>query len=288
MSSFSYEDYVSPFTWRYGSNQMRELWSEIHKRKLLRRVWYALARAQCEHGLVTSEQLDDLYNHIDDVNIERSLIIEKTIKHDLMAELNTYAEQCEVGGSVLHLGATSMDILDNADVLRIKSSLELIINGMVRLRDVLADKIDDWASITCIGFTHLQPAEPTTVGYRLAQYGQDLLVDYDELVRVLESLCGKGFKGAVGTSASYLSLLDGDNEKVMDLERRAMDFLGINSFTVSTQTYPRKQDWFILNALSGLGATLYRFAFDIRILQSPLSGEPVSYTHLTLPTTPYV
>ena len=273
MSSFSYEDYVSPFTWRYGSNQMRELWSEIHKRKLLRRVWYALARAQCEHGLVTSEQLDDLYNHIDDVNIERSLIIEKTIKHDLMAELNTYAEQCEVGGSVLHLGATSMDILDNADVLRIKSSLELIINGMVRLRDVLADKIDDWASITCIGFTHLQPAEPTTVGYRLAQYGQDLLVDYDELVRVLESLCGKGFKGAVGTSASYLSLLDGDNEKVMDLERRAMDFLGINSFTVSTQTYPRKQDWFILNALSGLGATLYRFAFDIRILQSPLSGE---------------
>ncbi|HAJ05809.1 MAG TPA: adenylosuccinate lyase [Chloroflexi bacterium] len=273
MSSFSYDDYVSPFTWRYGSNQMRELWSEIHKRKLLRRVWYALARAQCEHGLVTSEQLDDLYNHIDDVNIERSLIIEKTIKHDLMAELNTYAEQCEVGGSVLHLGATSMDILDNADVLRIKSSLELIINGMVRLRDVLADKIDDWASITCIGFTHLQPAEPTTVGYRLAQYGQDLLVDYDELVRVLESLCGKGFKGAVGTSASYLSLLDGDNEKVMDLERRAMDFLGINSFTVSTQTYPRKQDWFILNALSGLGATLYRFAFDIRILQSPLSGE---------------
>jgi len=273
MSSFSYDDYVSPFTWRYGSNQMRELWSEIHKRKLLRRVWYALARAQCEHGLVTSEQLDDLYNHIDDVNIERSLIIEKTIKHDLMAELNTYAEQCEVGGSVLHLGATSMDILDNADVLRIKSSLELIINGMVRLRDVLADKIDDWASITCIGFTHLQPAEPTTVGYRLAQYGQDILVDYDELVRVLESLRGKGFKGAVGTSASYLSLLDGDNEKVMDLERRAMDFLGINSFTVSTQTYPRKQDWFILNALSGLGATLYRFAFDIRILQSPLSGE---------------
>ncbi|SVD58149.1 uncharacterized protein METZ01_LOCUS411003, partial [marine metagenome] len=185
----------------------------------------------------------------------------------------TYAEQCPVGGAVLHLGATSMDVLDNADVLRIKESLEHIQYKMNKLRDSLAELIEVWAATAAIGFTHLQPAEPTTIGYRLAQFGQDLLIDYAEILRVCNGIRGKGFKGAVGTAASYVELLDGDVLAAEDLERRAMQILNIDCFAVSTQTYPRKQDWLVLNSLAGLGATVYRFAFDVRLLQSPLIGE---------------
>ena len=228
MSTFSHDTFVSPLTWRYGSAEMRQLWSEIHKRQLLRKVWFALAKAQHEFGLVTAEQLNDLYENIGHVDIDRATEIEKDIKHDLMAELRTYAEQCQVGGSVLHLGATSMDVLDNADVLRIKESLELIQSKMNKLRDSLADLIEIWAATTAMGFTHLQPAEPTTIGYRLAQYGQDLLIDYAEILRVCESIRGKGFKGAVGSSASYVELLDGNVLSAEDLERRAMQILKID------------------------------------------------------------
>ena len=273
MTTFSHDSFVSPLTWRYGGVEMRQLWSEIHKRKLLRRVWFALAKAQNEFGLVTDEQLDDLHENIDHVDIDRATEIEKDIKHDLMAELRTYAEQCPVGGAVLHLGATSMDVLDNADALRIKESLELIQSKMNLLRDSLADLIEIWAATAVMGFTHLQPAEPTTVGYRLAQYGQDLLIDYAEISRVYEGIRGKGFKGAVGSSASYVELLDGSVSSAEDLERRSMQILKIDCFPVSTQTYPRKQDWLVLNSLAGLGGTLYRLAFDVRILQSPLIGE---------------
>ena len=273
MTTFSHDTFVSPLTWRYGSVEMRQLWSEIHKRKLLRRVWFTLAKVQHEVGLVTAEQLNDLHEKVDHVDIDRATEIEKDIKHDLMAELHTYAEQCPVGGAVLHLGATSMDVLDNADALRIKESLILVQSKMKSLRDAFADLIELWASTTAMGFTHLQPAEPTTIGYRLAQYGQDLLIDYAEILRVSGGIRGKGFKGAVGSSASYVELLDGNVSKAEDLERRAMEILNIDCFPVSTQTYPRKQDWLVLNSLAGLGATLYRFAFDVRILQSPLIGE---------------
>ncbi|MEE3228695.1 MAG: adenylosuccinate lyase [Chloroflexota bacterium] len=273
MTTFSHDTFVSPLTWRYGSAEMRQLWSEIHKRQLLRKVWFALAKAQHEFGLVTAEQLNDLYEHIGHVDIDRATEIEKDIKHDLMAELRTYAEQCPVGGAVLHLGATSMDVLDNADVLRIKESLEHIQYKMNKLRDSLAELIEVWAATAAIGFTHLQPAEPTTIGYRLAQFGQDLLIDYAEILRVCNGIRGKGFKGAVGTAASYVELLDGDVLAAEDLERRAMQILNIDCFAVSTQTYPRKQDWLVLNSLAGLGATVYRFAFDVRLLQSPLIGE---------------
>ena len=273
MTTFSHDTFVSPLTWRYGGAEMRQLWSEIHKRQLLRRVWFALAKAQHEFGLVTTEQLNDLHKNIDRIDIDRATEIEKNIKHDLMAELHTYAEQCEVGGAVLHLGATSMDVLDNADALRIKESLELIRSKMNKLRDVLADLIEIWGATAAMGFTHLQPAEPTTIGYRLAQYGQDILIDYAEILRVCESIRGKGFKGAVGSSASYVELLDGNVLRAEDLERRAMQLLQIDCFSVSTQTYPRKQDWLVINSIAGLGGTLYRFAFDVRILQSPLIGE---------------
>lgn len=270
---FDHETYLSPLTWRYGSEAMRRLWSEAQKRRLLRRFWVALAEAQQEAGLVTAEQVADLRAHQDDIDIATAEAIEREIRHDLMAEIKTYAAQCPVGGPIIHLGATSMDVLDNVDALRLRAGLDLIIATLERALAALADRIVAEAHTVTIAFTHLQPAEPTTLGYRLAQYGQDLLVDLEELRRVRAGVRGKGLKGAVGVSASYAQLLEGTGWTPRRLEERVMAKLGLEAFPVATQTYPRKQDWLILNALAGLCATLHKFAFDLRILQSPPFGE---------------
>jgi adenylosuccinate lyase len=270
--TFDFETYLSPFTWRYGSQAMRELWSETHKRRLWRRMWLALAEAQHTLGLVSAEQVADLRAHVDGIDVERAHQIEAEIRHDLMAELKTYAEQCPVGGGILHLGATSADIEDNADALRMRAALDLVLEGLSALLSALADQIERWADTACMGFTHLQPAEPTTIGYRLAQYGQDLHIDREELGRIRARIRGKGLKGAVGTSASYVELL-GSPAAARELETRAMAILDLAAFPVATQTYPRKQDWLILNGLAGLAGSLYRFAFDLRLLQSPPLGE---------------
>ena len=271
-TSFDHETYLSPFTWRYGGETMRELWSERHKRRLWRRIWLALAEAQHALGLVTAEQVADLQAHVDEVNIERAHQIEAEIRHDLMAELRTYAESCPVGGPILHLGATSMDIEDNADAVRLRDALDLVLDRLATLLRALAGQIERRAETPAMAFTHLQPAEPTTVGYRLAQYGQDLLIDFEELGRVRKKIRGKGLKGAVGTSASYVQLL-GSPAAARDLETRVMAVLDLPAFPVATQTYPRKQDWLVLNALAGLAGSLYKFAFDLRLLQSPPLGE---------------
>ena len=267
----NHEKYLSPFSWRYGSADMRHIWSEVHKRRLWRRVWVSLAEVQAEYGLVQSEQVAELRLHIDQVDIRRAFEIEGQIHHDLMAELKTFAEQSPLGGGILHLGATSADIEDNADALRIRQALDLI---LVNLRSTLlsmTDKIDQWAQTPLMGFTHLQPAEPTTLGYRLAGYGQDLLMDWEDLSRVRKGLRGKGFKGAVGTGASYAELVGVDN--LDDFEAKLSKKLDLKFFPVTTQIYPRKQEYRILNALAGLGGSLYKFAFDLRLLQSPPVGE---------------
>jgi adenylosuccinate lyase len=283
---FDHETYLSPLTWRYGSQEMRRIWSEGHKRRLWRQIWVALAETQAEFGLVTAGQVADLRAHAGDVDLARTLEIEAEIKHDLMAEVKAFAEQCPVGGGIIHLGATSMDVKDNAEALRLAEALDLILDRLRSLLEQLADQIEARASQACIGFTHLQPAEPTTVGYRLAQYGHDLLIDLEELQRVRRNLKGKGFKGATGTSASYTQLLATPRtasdpgspfrdpvEAARDLESGVMARLGLRAFPVTTQTYPRKQDWLILNALAGLAGSLYKFAFDLRILQSQPFGE---------------
>jgi adenylosuccinate lyase len=271
--TFGYDTYLSPFTWRYGRAAMRDLWSEVHKRRLLRRVWVALATAQHAAGLVTAEQLADLVAHQDEIDIPRAAEIEAEIHHDLMAEVRTYAEQCPVGGGIIHLGATSMDISDNVEVLRIRESVDLILAALKELLLTLADLVETRADQVCMAFTHIQPAEPTTVGYRLAQYAQDLLIDYEELLRVRNNLRGKGIKGAVGTSASYMALLEGTTVTPAELEARVMAELSLPAFPVATQVYPRKQDWLVLNGLAGLAGSLYKFAFDLRLLQSPSIGE---------------
>jgi adenylosuccinate lyase len=270
---FSHETYLSPLTWRYGSDAMRALWSEAHKRRLLRRIWVALAQAQQEAGLVTQAQVDDLRAHADQIDITRAQAIEAEIRHDLMAEIRSFAEQCPVGGPIIHLGATSMDILDNADALRLAESLDLILAQLERALAVLAGRIEAEAATPAIAFTHIQPAEPTTVGYRLAQYGQDLLEDHAEVRRVRREVRGKGFKGAVGTGAGYAALLEGTGWHAADLEARVLDLLGLRAYAVATQTTPRKQEWRVLNALAGVCASLHKFAFDLRLLQSPPFGE---------------
>lgn len=270
---FDHETYLSPFTWRYGSPEMRRIWSEAHRRRLLRRVWVALARAQADLGLISPQQVADLEAHQDDVDIARAEQIEAEIHHDLMAELRVFAEQCPIGGPVLHLGATSQDILDNADALRLREALSLVRQRLTDLLSAFADRIEETADLVCMGYTHLQAAEPTTVGYRLAQYAQDLLADLEAVERLLRSLKGKGFKGAVGTAASYEQLLRPLGRTAAEMEARAMAYLGLEAYPVTTQVCPRRQDWEVLVALAGIAQSLHRFAMDLRLLQSPLAGE---------------
>jgi adenylosuccinate lyase len=266
-----FNQYLSPFSWRYGSQEMRSIWSEIHKRRTWRRIWAALASCQAPYGLVTTEQAAELESHVSDVDIEQSLKIEARIHHDLMAELKVFAEQCPSAGGIIHLGATSMDIEDNADALRMREAFALLLPGLETLLRTIAEKIEKYASLPTMAFTHLQPAEPTTLGYRLAAYAQDLLGDHRHLTRTLSEIRGKGFKGAVGTAASYHDLIGAKAFPAFeaDLSRE----LDLPFFEVATQTYPRKQDYVVISALAGLGASLYKLAFDLRFLQSPPIGE---------------
>jgi adenylosuccinate lyase len=266
-----FENYISPFSWRYSSPEMRHLWSEKNKRRLWRKIWVALAQVQVEFGLVKPDQLADLQKNAEHIDIERALQIESEIHHDLMAELKTYAEQCTLGGGIIHLGATSMDIEDNADVLRMRQSLEIINNKLGALLFIFSERISEWAEVPIIAFTHLQPAEPSTLGYRLSLYAQDLFSDFQLLNSLYEQIKGKGFKGSVGTGAAYIELVGPD--QMDSFEEHMSKLLDLPFFTVTTQTYPRKQDYQIISALAGLGASLYKFAFDLRLLQSPSIGE---------------
>lgn len=266
-----FETYQSPYSWRYGSPEMRRIWSEYNKRLIWRQLWLALAEIQYDYGIVDQLQVEDLREHLNEINIAHSLEIENEIGHDLMAELRTYAQQCKVGGGILHLGMTSMDIIDNADILRVKEALMIIVEKLQDLILSLATKVELWAKLPIIGFTHLQPAEPTTLGYRLSQYLQSLLLDYEDLKVFITKLRGKGLKGAVGTRASFKEVFINID---MDLiESSFAEKLGIDFFLVSSQTYPRVQDYRLLCCLAGIGATLYKFAFDLRLLQTPSIGE---------------
>ena len=273
MTQFDHSTFISPFTWRYGSGEMRSVFSEEHKRLLLRRIWIALARAEAKAGLVSDEQVAELEAHGKDIDIERASLIETEIRHDLMAEIRTYAEQCPKAGSIIHLGATSMDILDNMDAIRLKEALGIIIDRTRDLLSAFLEKMEAYADVPCMAFTHLQPAEITTVGYRFSQSAQDLLEDMEELERTLSSIRGKGMKGAVGTGASYAELVRGRGMSAMDLEKEVMDELGLECFDATTQIYTRKQDLRVVQTLSGLCCTMYRFAADFRILMSPPIGE---------------
>ena len=179
-----YTNYLSPFSWRYGSKEMRTIWSEVNKRKIWRQIWGSLAEVQSEFGLVTTEQVADLHKHAEEIDVPRANEIEAEIRHDVMAEVKTFAEQCPIGGGIIHLGMTSMDVVDNTDALRVRQSIDLILEQLQQLLLVFAAQIESWAEAPIMAFTHLQPAEPSTLGYRLAQYAQDLWMDWQNLSRL--------------------------------------------------------------------------------------------------------
>lgn len=273
MAVYDHNTFISPMTWRYGSAEMRYLWSELYKRRLMRQVWVALAAAQHVAGLVTAEQLADLEAHADTIDIERALQIELETRHDVMAEIKAYAEQCPVGGAIIHWGATSADITDNVDVLRQREAVQLLAEGLRRLLTVFARRIEETANVAIMAHTHIQPAEPTTLGYRLAMYAQDLLENYGQLTTLKSELRGKGLKGAVGTQAAYDEMLSGMNMTAEQMEELAMARLELPYYPIAGQTYTRQQDLRVQQALSGIAASLHKFALDFRILQSPPFGE---------------
>jgi adenylosuccinate lyase len=261
--------YQSPFTIRYGSDKMRTLWSEATKRKIWRRVWVAVAEAQAAADLISPEQIDEIKEHASNVDLKRAKEIENEIGHDLMAELKTFAEQCPLGGAVLHWGLTSADVKDNTDVVLQRTALAMILGVLRDLLSHFAELIEATADLPIMGYTHLQPAEPTTLGYRLGGYAQDLLSHFDNLAHIRMKLRGKGIKGAVGTSAPFIEMLADTQITPEMLESTVMDALGIEAHPITSQTYPRLQDHTLLCGLSGLAASLHKFAFDLRLMQSP-------------------
>ncbi|HEY7981605.1 MAG TPA: adenylosuccinate lyase [Candidatus Eremiobacteraceae bacterium] len=265
--------YASPFSWRYARPAMRELFSEETKRRMWRRLWLALARAQSKAGLVTHAEIDDLRRHVDAVDIDAAHKIEAEIGHDLMAEVQVYASQAVVGGGKIHMGATSMDIEDNVETVRMRQGLSLLAGGVRELLALFADRIDEFADLPCMAYTHLQAAEPSTLGMRMSMWAQDLSFDFQDLLRLAERLPSKGLRGAVGTAASYEALLAGSGVTPEQIEREVLEEFGLIATAVSGQTYPRKLDYTVLSSLAGLAASCSKFAFDIRILASSPFGE---------------
>jgi adenylosuccinate lyase len=267
-----YRTYASPFSWRYGRSALRSLFSEEMRRRLWRAVWVALAEAQGAQGLVAEVELEDLRAHAHHIDIDAALEIEREIHHDLMAEIRVFSSQATVGGGKLHLGATSMDIEDTVETYRLRLALATVGEALHELLAAFGTRVRAYADLVCMGFTHLQPAEPTTVGYRLGMYAQDLLIDDANLRFVFENLTTKGFRGAVGTAASYEHLTDRSGRSA-DIEAYVLEYFGLSAREISTQTYPRKLDYLLLSGLAGLGASLSKFAADVRVLSSPEFGE---------------
>ncbi len=267
----NFQSYQSPFSWRYGSDRMREIWSIQAARLRWREIWAALAEVEADFGLVSADQVRVLKEKVDQVDLERSLMFEETLQHDLAAELEAYGEQCPEAKGILHLGATSMDIKDNALILQQKEALSLILSRSSELLILLAGSIRVWAQTPILGYTHLQPAEPTTLGYRLALPAQDLFSFHQELERFQAGVKAKGFTGAVGTSASFAALLGEEN--LAAFQEKISKRLGLDFQLVVSQTYSRLQDYLLLSLLAGQGAAIYKMAFDLRLLQAAPFGE---------------
>jgi adenylosuccinate lyase len=269
----NYRTYASPFSWRYGRAALRSLFSEDTRRRLWRAVWVALAEAQHAAGeLIRDEELDDIRANAGRIDVEAALEIEREIHHDLMAEIRVFASQARIGGGKLHLGATSMDIEDTVETYRLRLALSWIGASLDVLLRSFAARIRRYADLVCMGATHLQPAEPTTLGYRLAVYAQDLTIDRDTLLFAFENLTAKGLRGAVGTAASYEQLAGGSGRSA-EFEAHVLERFGLTAREIATQTYPRKLDYLLLSALAGVGASLSKFAADIRVLSTPEFGE---------------
>lgn len=263
--------YQSPFSWRYGSEKMRQIFSEENKFLIWRKIWVEIAKAQYKRQLISKKELDDLIKNEKNLSIGRIIEIEKDLHHDTVAAIKEFAEKAKIGGGKIHLGATSMDIVDNTDSIRSKEALNLIEQDLIILLETFGGKISKLAGVPTLAYTHLQAAEPTTIGYRLSMYAQDLLIDYEQLQFLKKQLQAKGLKGAVGTAASYSKLM-GEKESAA-FEQEVMNNLGIGPVLIAGQTSPRKFDYMIAQLLSSIAQSLHKFAFDMRVLQSAGFGE---------------
>ncbi len=262
--------YETPLNSRYASKEMQFLFSPDKKFRTWRRLWIALAESEKELGLpISQEQIDELRRAADDINYEAAEARERLVRHDVMAHVYAYGEQCPAAKPIIHLGATSCYVGDNADVIIMHEALELIREKLVNVMAALADFAIQYKSLPTLGYTHYQPAQLTTVGKRATLWLQDLEMDYEALQEQLAKKKLRGAKGTTGTQASFLELFDGDGEKVKKLDRLVAEKMGYSDvFAVTGQTYPRKLDSQILNVLSGIAQSAHKFSNDIRLLQN--------------------
>jgi len=260
--------YENPLISRYASDEMSRLFSPQHKHSTWRRLWVALAEAEAELGLaVTSEQIAELKAHTDDIDFAAAAKYEKQLRHDVMAHVHAYGDQCPKAKPIIHLGATSCFVTDNTDLIILREALTLVCNKLVATIDVLGKFAAEYRDLPTLGFTHLQPAQPTTVGRRACLWAYDLVLDLTELEHRLAQLRARSTKGTTGTQASFLELFDGDHTKVRQLEQLVAEKMGFDStYVVTGQTYSRKVDAQVLDALAGLATSAHKAASDIRIL----------------------
>ena len=264
------DSYESPLSSRYASAEMKYIFSPDRKFTTWRRLWVALAESEMELGLpVTQAQVDEMKAHISDIDYDDARRHEERVRHDVMAHVLAYGDVCPNARGIIHLGATSCYVTDNADILMLRDAIALIRKKLIEVMRRLAKFAMDYKALPTLGYTHLQPAQLTTVGKRACLWLQDLYMDLNELDDAAKAVKLLGNRGATGTQLSFMELFDGEGDKVDDLERRIAEKMGMTAvFDVSGQTYPRKLDSRVLSMLSSIAQSAYKFAQDLRLLQS--------------------
>ncbi|WP_195970204.1 adenylosuccinate lyase [Clostridium thermobutyricum] len=262
--------YNTPLNTRYASKEMSYIFSDDMKFSTWRKLWVALAEGEKELGLnITEEQLDELRANINNINYDEAIKKEKEVRHDVMSHVYAYGLQCPKAKGIIHLGATSCYVGDNTDVIILRDALELVRDKIVTVLDRLSRFAMEYKGMPTLGFTHFQPAQLTTVGKRATLWMQDLVMDIENIEFVLSTLKLRGVKGTTGTQASFMNLFEGDEEKVKELDRIVAKKMGFEkSYGVTGQTYPRKLDSIVLNTLSEVAQSAYKFSNDLRLLQS--------------------
>ncbi len=262
--------YINPLTTRYASKEMQQAFSDEKRFKLWRKLWIALAESEMELGLnVTQEQVDELKQYAEDIDFELAAKYEKEVRHDVMAHVKAYGEYAKKAMPIIHLGATSCFVDCNAETIMLDDALDIVLKKLVNVIDKLRTFALQYKDVPTLGFTHLQPAQLTTVGKRATLWLQDLEMDYVNLAHLKDCIRLRGVKGTTGTQASFMELFNGDEEKIKELEKRVVKKMGYEKvFGVTGQTYPRKLDYNILSVLSQIAQSAYKFSNDIRLLQN--------------------
>jgi adenylosuccinate lyase len=266
----SHDRYNSPLAERYASAAMLTLWSSHTRHALWRRLWLALAEVERDLGVDISEDaISQMRDHLDDIDFDKAANYEQRFRHDVMAHVHLFGDAAPAARGVIHLGATSAYVTDNADLIQMKRGLEMLRVRVVGLLRTLAAFASKWRSEPTLGYTHLQPAQLTTVGKRATLWMQDLVIDLADADYRITHLPFRGVKGTTGTQASFLELFGGDHGKVRELDRRVTTAMGFRtSLSVTGQTYTRKLDAQVLSVLAGIAASAAKFAGDVRMLQS--------------------